>query len=199
VLRRKRLPWLVLLGALAGCGSASPLGGAVGPLLFMRGPQRASITIDGLAAKVTFAGSIGSTKLTGRLSAESQGANSLCPATPSDQQSNFTYQGSYAGKPYSFSGCVNAPSSTALLQRPKPGSVQLRVRGEIGSEAIVGTATYEGVVASPAGSCVLAGSCIVTFTFPFTGSVGAQAIDGTATMQIRQTGNWTITATLTVT
>jgi hypothetical protein len=146
----------------------------------------------------TFTGSIGSTRLTGRLSAQSQAANSLCTGTPAGQRFDFTYEGSYAGTPYTFSGCVYVASSSPLLQQPRPGSVQFRVRGHIGSQAIVGDATYGGTTATPFESCAYTNTCSATLTFPFTGSVGSQSIKGTATVHVGPSVHLLLTATLSI-
>lgn len=84
----------------------------------------------------------------------------LCPTDGAhDAGTTFTYTGQYNGTPYTFSGCV--------VTAPAVAKMSFRMSGRIGSLAMSGR-TVGGVLSA------------TQWTLPFKGTVGGQAITGTA-------------------
>ena len=122
--------------------------------------------------KSSFSGSFAGKPLQGRFERTDLSiTEKLCPASKSANVgagTTFTYGGKYNSSTYSFSGCINSSLVGAKL------NISYRMVGKIGSLAMNGRTVGYTQKLTPIAA---------TVTLPFTGKVGNQIVNGTATLK----------------
>jgi hypothetical protein len=175
-----------LAAVLAGCGAGAGVAGSVAHLLLPSGDLNAAIHVFVSPTKPYFRGYLAGHALNGVYSpGDKTLAAQLCPGTPVSGPDAvvFTYSGTYDGQAYSFSGCLAYPTSAT------GGGAAFRIRGHIGAAAISGSTTFP-LDEHPGAPGV--------YTFPFSGTIGSQALTGSALVQAPSSGGIMLVARLTV-
>lgn len=148
---------VVLVVAAVSLAAAQSVG------LLSAGSQTARLTVVMRSGgKSTFSGQLAGRSLVGKFEHVDAGIErSLCPKdSPGDIGTSFTYTGTFQGRRYTFSGCVDVRTFT------------FRLEGRLGSVSFSGRATWRNWQNQHG----------LDATFPFTGRIGNQAVNGTATL-----------------
>jgi hypothetical protein len=203
--------WTTALLAVVGIGVAVEAAAGVGAAFLVPGGEQSAtirIQLSGPGERPQFSGAIGGEALSGTyVPTDPSTISHLCRPSQSRHKpspasgASFAYEGTFAGLPYSFSGCVTVPALTNLP--PPPSSAvglkkyeaelgklfshlryEFAIGGHLGTQAMQGSAdfTYPAQLLSPSPPST------VRINVPFSGTIGEERITGTATLTAGITG-----------